>query len=126
MVAQAQSLVETRQQEKGRQGEELACRYLEGLGLVVLSRNWTCRDGELDIVAVEGDRLVVCEVKTRSGPAWGRPDEAVDQRKLSRLRRTALRWLAAHGVGWCSVRVDLISITWPPSGEPRLEHLRGA
>ncbi|USX51520.1 YraN family protein [Lentzea sp. HUAS12] len=126
MVARAQSLVETRQQEKGRQGEELACRYLEGLGLVVLSRNWTCRDGELDIVAVEGDRLVVCEVKTRSGAAWGRPDEAVDQRKLSRLRRTALRWLAAHGVGWCSVRVDLISITWPPSGEPRLEHLRGA
>jgi len=122
----AQALVETRQQEKGRQGEELACRYLEGQGLVVLSRNWTCRDGELDVVAVEGDRLVVVEVKTRSGPAWGRPDEAVDQRKLSRLRRTALRWLASHGVGWCNVRVDLISVTWPPSGEARLQHLRGA
>jgi putative endonuclease len=122
----AQALVETRQQEMGRQGEDLACRYLEGQGLVVLSRNWTCRDGELDVVAVEGDRLVVCEVKTRSGPAWGRPDEAVDQRKLSRLRRTALRWLASHGVGWCNVRVDLISVTWPSSGEPHLQHLRGA
>ncbi|MGW6445992.1 YraN family protein [Lentzea sp. NPDC055074] len=122
----AQALVETRQQEKGRRGEDLACRYLEGQGLVVLSRNWTCRDGELDVVAVEGDRLVVVEVKTRSGPAWGRPDEAVDQRKLSRLRRTALRWLASHHVGWCNVRVDLISVTWPASGEARLEHLRGA
>lgn len=124
MVAQAP--VGTRQQERGRQGEDLACRYLEEQGLVVLSRNWTCRDGELDIVAVEGDHLVVCEVKTRSGPAWGRPDEAVDQRKLSRLRRTALRWLASHGVGWCHVRVDLISVTWPPSGEASLQHLRGA
>lgn len=124
MVAQA--LIETRKQELGRQGEDLACTYLEGQGLVVLSRNWTCRDGELDVVAVEGDRLVVCEVKTRSGPVWGRPDEAVDAGKLSRLRRTALRWLAAHGVGWCQVRVDLISVTWPPGGEPHLQHLRGA
>lgn len=124
MVVQA--LVETRQQELGRQGEDLACGYLEGQGLVVLSRNWTCRDGELDVVAVEGDRLVVCEVKTRSGPVWGRPDEAIDQDKLSRLRRTALRWLAAHGVGWCPVRVDLISVIWPPGGEPQLQHLRGA
>ncbi|WP_394616196.1 YraN family protein [Lentzea sp. JNUCC 0626] len=120
------ALAETRQQEKGRQGEDLACRYLEGQGLVVLSRNWTCRDGELDVVAVEDGRLVVCEVKTRSTPRWGRPDEAVDQRKLSRLRRTALRWLAAHHVGWCEVRVDLISITWPAHGEPTLQHLRGA
>ncbi|MFS8101066.1 YraN family protein [Lentzea alba] len=124
MVGQA--LAVTRQQDFGRRGEDLACRYLEGQGLVVLSRNWTCRDGELDVVAVQGDRLVVCEVKTRSGPVWGRPDEAVDQRKLSRLRRTALRWLAAHGVGWCPVRVDLISVTWPVDGEPELTHLRGA
>lgn len=122
----AQELVETRQQELGRQGEDLACRYLEGQGLVVLSRNWTCRDGELDVVAVEDGRLVVCEVKTRSGPVWGRPDEAVDQRKLSRLRRTALRWLGAHGVGWCPVRVDLISVTWPADGKAHLQHLRGA
>ncbi|WP_089954770.1 YraN family protein [Lentzea xinjiangensis] len=122
----ARALVETRQQELGRQGEDLACRYLEGQGLVVLSRNWKCRDGELDVVAVEGDRLVVCEVKTRSGPRWGRPDEAVDEDKLSRLRRTALRWLAAHGVGWCEVRVDLISVTWSGEGEARLHHLRGA
>ncbi len=114
------------QQDLARKGEDLACRYLEGQGHVVLSRNWTCRDGELDVVAVDGSRLVVCEVKTRTAQAWGRPDEAVDERKLSRLRRTALRWLGAHNVGWCHVRVDLISVLWPPGGEPQVQHLRGA
>jgi len=110
----------------GAYGERVAERFLVESGLVVLERNWRCPLGEIDIVAREGDALVFCEVKTRSGPVWGRPDEAVDERKLSRLRRTALRWLAAHGVGWCDVRVDLISVTWPPDGEARLQHLRGA
>ena len=124
---EAPVLVRTRpQQDLARRGEDLACRYLEQQGLVVLSRNWTCRDGELDVVAVEGGQLVVCEVKTRTAPAWGRPDEAVDERKLSRLRRTALRWLGAHQVGWCPVRVDLISVLWPPGSEPEVQHLRGA
>ena len=63
--------------ELGRRGEDEAVRYLEQRGLVVLSRNWRCRDGELDVVAVDGDRLVVCEVKTRSGTRFGEPAEAV-------------------------------------------------
>jgi putative endonuclease len=115
-----------RQHELGRKGEDLACKYLAEQGLVVLSRNWTCRDGELDVVATDGDQLVVCEVKTRSGVAYGTPDEAVTPTKLSRVRRLALRWLAAHRVGWCNVRVDVISVLWPPDGQVRLHHLRGA
>ncbi|MFC0543696.1 YraN family protein [Kutzneria chonburiensis] len=113
--------------ELGRQGEDLAAFFLEGQGLVVLSRNWRCPEGELDIVAVDArGRLVVCEVKTRSGTAFGKPAEAVDYVKATRIRRVTHRWRAAHRIRYCDTRFDIISILWPGHGPARLEHLRGA
>ncbi|MET1072165.1 MAG: YraN family protein [Umezawaea sp.] len=110
----------------GEQGEALACEYLERrLGMVVLSRNWRCREGELDIVATDGDLLVVCEVKSRSGVACGSPLEAVTPEKLRRMRKVAQRWLMAYRVGWVDVRYDVVSVLWPPEGEVRLHHLKG-
>jgi len=118
-------LAERTRPDLGRKGEDLACDYLERQGLVVLSRNWTCRDGELDLVATDGDQLIVCEVKTRSGVTSGSPLEAVTPEKLARVRKATQRWLMAHRVGWVSVRYDAISILWPPDGEVRLHHLKG-
>ena len=71
----------------GRYGEELAARYLRERGLRVLERNWRCPEGEIDIVALDGDCLVVCEVKTRAGTGVGDPVEAVTWEKAMRLRR---------------------------------------
>src|SRR5829696_6815525 len=88
----------------GRFGEDLAVRHLEAAGLQVLDRNWRCAEGEIDIVAAEGDTLVVCEVKTRTGTGFGDPAEAVVGAKAARLRRLALRWLAARGLGWRDLR----------------------
>ena len=62
----------------------------------ILARNWRCRAGELDIVARDGAELVFVEVKTRSSLAFGSPAEAVDRAKAARIRRLALRWLAAE------------------------------
>ena len=113
--------------ELGRKGEELAAFFLEGQGLVVLSRNWRCPEGELDIVATDAlGRLVVCEVKTRSGTAFGKPAEAVDHVKATRIRRLTHRWRATYGIPYCDTRFDIISILWPGHGPARLEHLRGA
>jgi putative endonuclease len=112
--------------ELGRQGEELAKLFLEGQGLVVLSRNWRCRDGELDIVATDGIRLIVCEVKTRSGTAFGTPREAVTLAKQTRIRKLTNLWLSAYKVGWCETRFDIVSVVWPGHGPARVEHLRGA
>jgi putative endonuclease len=67
--------------ELGRRGEDLAASYLESHGLVVLSRNWRCREGELDLVLTDGEQVVVCEVKTRAGTGFGTPAEAVDDEK---------------------------------------------
>lgn len=110
----------------GRRGEAVAGRYLCDSGMVVLSRNWRCRDGELDLVAVDGRCLVVCEVKTRSGTAFGHPAEAVTPAKARRIRGLAAAWRSAHDIGGCATRFDIVSVLWPPGGRPRVAHLRGA
>ena len=107
-------------------GEQLAVRHLEVAGLRILDRNWRCVEGEIDIVAADGDTLVVCEVKTRSGTAFGDPAEAVAGPKAARLRRLALRWLAVHEAGWRDLRFDVVTVVRRRDGDPLVRHLRGA
>jgi putative endonuclease len=112
----------------GEYGERLACRYLTDIGFTILERNWRCARGEIDIVAVEGDCLVVCEVKTRRSEAFGAPFEAVTPTKARRLRRLAGLWLDAaaerHRRG-SDLRIDVVSVLRPAAGPARVEHLRG-
>ena len=110
----------------GRRGEDLAVDYLRQQGLVVLSRNWRCRDGELDVVATDRDRLVVCEVKTRSGTGYGGPAEAVTRQKAARIRRVTQEWLAQHQVRWCEIRFDVVAVLAPPDGPVTVQHYRSA
>lgn len=82
----------------GRYGEELAARLLTEAGMTLLARNWRCgRTGEIDIVARDGDLLVVCEVKTRRAGPFEHPMAAVTPTKADRLRRLAECWLERHG-----------------------------
>ena len=109
----------------GRYGERMAERYLRERGITVLERNWRCALGEIDLIALDGDCLVVCEVKARSGVGYGTPVEAVDWRKLARLRRLAGVWLAEHPGAYPSVRIDVVGVLLPSSGRPVLWHLAG-
>jgi putative endonuclease len=109
----------------GRQGEQLAAEYLQHSGFRILDRNYRCADGEIDIVAAERRVLVACEVKTRSDVRYGTPVEAVTHRKLRRLRRLAVHWVAAHGVIFDELRVDIVGVLRSPSGEFTIDHVRG-
>ncbi len=110
----------------GRWGEELAARYLTSRGMRVIERNWRCVHGELDIVAVDGECLVVCEVKTRTSVGFGAPVEAVTWRKRARLRRLVGVWLAEHASGgYAGVRIDVVGVLRPPAGRPVVWHLEG-
>lgn len=114
-------------QAVGEFGERLAVRHLvETERLVLLDRNWRTATGEVDIIARDGDVLVFCEVKTRRGPAFGTPAEAVGPRKVARLRRLAAEWLARAGVRPAEVRFDVVSVITPRGGTPRIEHVKGA
>ncbi|MBT2509644.1 YraN family protein [Streptomyces sp. ISL-98] len=110
----------------GRYGEELAARRLTEGGMTVLERNWRCRAGEIDIVARDGDALVICEVKTRRAGPFEHPMQAVRSIKAERLRRLAERWVHEHGgppPG--GVRIDLVGVVLPRRGAPVVEHARG-
>jgi putative endonuclease len=104
----------------GRYGEDLAVAHLERQGLTILARNWRCPRGELD-----GARLVVCEVKTRSSDRFGMPVEAVGPRKIRRLRQLALHWLDEQQVHVPEIRFDVIGIIQPPAGPAVLQHVKG-
>lgn len=114
-----------RGQALGAYGERLAVDRLVAAGMTILDRNWRCREGEIDIVARDGDALVVCEVKTRSGTGFGSPLEAVTRVKAARLRRLAAGWLATHDVHPASVRIDVVGIIRPARGPAEVEHVRG-
>jgi putative endonuclease len=108
----------------GVYGERVAERFLVQAGLVVLERNWRCSLGEIDIVARDGDCLVVCEVKTRSSAAFGHPLEAVSADKAARLRRLAMAWIEANGVRPREVRIDLVAVLRSKRGAAEVSHLR--
>ncbi len=117
---------DTRRRALGRYGEDLAARRLIEAGMRILDRNWRCREGEIDIVAADGDALVVCEVKTRRAGWYEHPMAAVRPEKTARLRLLAERWLEQHGgppPG--GVRIDVIGVLLPARGAPVVQHARG-
>lgn len=116
-------------QRLGSRGEGLAVEHLTAAGLVVLDRNWRCRHGELDIVALDGQgadaTLVFCEVKLRTGTGFGTPLEAITASKVRRLRVLAGAWLSAHPAHAVRIRLDAIGILDRPGQRPEITHLRG-
>lgn len=110
----------------GRLGEDLAAAELERAGLQIVARNWRCAAGEIDIVAVEGSTLVVCEVKTRSSTQFGTPMEALTPAKVERIYRLASIFRRHHRVSASRVRYDVVSVLAPRGYRPVVEHLRGA
>jgi putative endonuclease len=109
----------------GRHGEDLAAGFLAAAGLTVLGRNWRCGQGEIDIVALDGGTLVVCEVKTRSGTGFGSPLEAITRQKARRLRRLAVAWAAQSGSFFAEIRIDVVGVLASRAGEFSIEHVRG-
>lgn len=111
--------------EVGRWGEAHAASYLEGLGWQILSRNWRCRSGELDLVAVDGSRLVFVEVRTLREGGVIRPEETVVWSKRRQVSRQARQWLCANAAQardrvWC---FDVVGVRWPSGA---LTHVVGA
>ena len=111
-----------RRQQVGRAGEDHAESLLRSRGAVVLSRNWYCAVGELDLVVLDpAGRLRFVEVRARTGTGFGTPAESVTGDKLRRLQLVARRWLAANPGGWRQVCFDVVGVDLSDPDNPRLE-----
>lgn len=111
----------------GRKGEEAAVRYLEKNGYRVLHRNYLCRMGEIDMVALDKDVLVFVEVRSKSGDAYGLAQESVTGRKQFKLRQLAWHYLKAEGKTGRDCRFDVIAVLFDEEGRvKRLEHIENA
>lgn len=112
--------------ETARRGEDAAAAYLERIGLTVVERNWRCSAGEIDVIALDGETVVIVEVKTRKSESAGTPEEAVSRTKQTRLRRVTRHYLAYAGLGDVDVRFDVIAIRPISDDRALLRHHRSA
>ncbi len=109
----------------GKNGENIAAKFLEKQGIKILERNWRfSRVGEIDIIAKDGDTLVFIEVKTRSSADFGHPLEAISPNKFSTINKLAEIYIAQDQiVSYKDLRIDLIGILNGKS--PEVVHVKG-
>ena len=110
--------------ELGKRGEELATQYLTEKGYEILERNWRNKHKEIDIIAKDGDCLVIVEVKTRQTDEYGDPDIAVTRQKQWRLISAANAYVFQNKLD-IDTRFDIISIVFHDD-EPIIEHIEDA
>ena len=103
-------MAKTTRQQSGSDYETLACKYLLQQGLQLISRNYHCRRGEIDLVMRDRDNLVFVEVRYRRQSHFGSASESVHIHKQRRLIATAEHYLLQHGENQLSARFDVIAI----------------
>jgi putative endonuclease len=107
-------------------GEDWAQRFIQEMGWIVVARNYRRKggQGEIDLVAVEGDTLVFVEVKTRSSAETGEPERAVHRAKEKLLGRTAEEYMRMAALEGMAVRFDVVSLVMGPT--TKVEYFRDA
>jgi len=106
-------------QALGRRGEDIAQRYLQRAGIVIVARNYRMSSGagEVDLIGWEDDTLVFVEVKSRQSEDYGAPDRAIGPQKQISLVRAAREYARHSEVPWENVRFDVVNVVFhtPPS-----------
>ena len=108
----------------GREGEDLAARFLMKQGYRILERNYSTRSGEIDLVALHEGAVVFVEVKTRTSDAFGAPELAVTPRKQRRMVKAALAYIKQRKLHQVPCRFDVVAIT--TTAEQEVEHIQYA
>lgn len=111
---------------RGKKSEELAAAFLKKKGYAILTQNFTCKLGEIDIIARQGREIVFVEVKSRSNINYGFPQESVTKTKQAKLRQVALYYLKIHGLVDENCRFDVVSIYLSPKGKEKIELIKNA
>jgi len=110
--------------ELGKKGEKLAVEFLLKKGYTIVSRNFVYQKAEVDIIASKGNTLAIIEVKTRSTPDFGDPQEFVKAKQIQNLVKAVDHFVDEHNLD-VEVRFDIVAIIKNKAGI-RLEHLEDA
>ena len=111
--------------ELGRRGEAVAEAFLRANRYTIVARNYRCRAGEIDLVALDGPVVVFVEVRSRRGTVAGTPLESVDPRKRAQVARVAEHFVTARRWHDRDARFDVIGIRFDRD-PPAIEHIRSA
>ena len=111
--------------ELGHTGEAVAAKYYIRRGYLLLNHNYRTRMGELDLVLMEGETVVIAEVKSRSETSRGPAAEAVGPAKRRRIILAAQRFLQQSGLSEHPVRFDVVEVT-PAEGGLLVHCIRSA
>ena len=116
----------TNKRSFGKLGEELAARHLINSGLEMLTQNYQCPIGEMDIIARQGETLVFVEVRTRRSALYGWGEESITYQKAKRLRAIAAYYIRQAGYQrWPCLRFDVIAIRWS-ADSPEIKWIQAA
>ncbi|MBI2854813.1 MAG: YraN family protein [Chloroflexi bacterium] len=114
-------------QRLGALGEKLAADHLKKRGYRLVERNYRCREGEVDIVARQGDCMVFVEVRTKTSDAFGTPEESITTAKRGRMIKAALLYLGSHNSLPEDWRIDVVAVELDSKGKPtRIEIIENA
>lgn len=109
----------------GKAGEELAERFLQRRGYIIVERCLRVRGGELDLIARDGEEWVFVEVKTRADNSMGSASEAMTRGKIARFGRAVRQYVYTHGLEEQAIRLDVIAIDFA-GDEPTIQHFPSA
>ncbi|MDP3910290.1 MAG: YraN family protein [Gemmatimonadales bacterium] len=116
-----------RRRRLGDFGERVAASHLEAKGYTILERNWSTREGEIDIIARRGADLVFVEVRSRRGGAMGTPEESITDRKSGHIRAAAAAYSQEHPEAPPNQRIDVVAIELDARGRVlRVEQIENA
>ena len=104
----------------GKSGEDRAAKHLAGLGYRLLERNYRTPQGEIDLIALDGDTVVFVEVKTRTNDAFGAPELAVNPTKQRRMVNAALGYLKQKKLHSMACRFDVVAVGGKDAGQVEL------
>lgn len=110
----------------GRNGEEVAEKFLIEKGYEIIKRNFRFGKGEIDIIAKDGDYLVFVEVKSRKNYNYGEPEYAITKSKQKQLKRIAEGYLYVNGIQEQLCRFDVITIVGEQEDELKINHIINA
>ncbi|MHC4089069.1 MAG: YraN family protein [Planctomycetota bacterium] len=106
----------------GAAGEKAAAKHLRRRGYRIAARNYRCRAGEIDLVAVDQDTIVFVEVKTRREDVAADPEINVTYHKRRQITRVARYYLTEKSAQDQASRFDVVAVVLPESGKPQIEH----